>query len=117
MTIFDHAIESDWEEGVETICRYPRRGGSFGVVADGSLIKTMPTAGARRIGAGLNRRLLDHPQGANLVAWANVITSPLVRGVVTAIRWMSPAGPFRQTNVALLDEGIRWVRAELDKPR
>jgi hypothetical protein len=48
---------------------------------------------------------------------AGNVTSPLVRGVVTAIRWMSPAGPFRQTNVALLDEGIRWVRAELDKPR
>jgi hypothetical protein len=45
---------------------------------------------------------------------AFVITSALIRGVLTAILWLQPM-PQAHTVVGSLDEAERWARAQLDR--
>jgi hypothetical protein len=98
--------DADLEEHLLECERLLRREQPFYCIRDLTQIKQVPGATLRRTAATweqANRAAL----GRVLIGVANVSASTLVRGAMTAMRWISPS-PFPETTVSTLQEALRW---------
>jgi hypothetical protein len=94
------------EEHLSECERLLRREQPFFCVRDLTEIKQVPGATLRRTATTweqANRALL----GRVIIGVANVSASTLVRGAMTAMRWISPS-PFPETTVSTLQEAFHW---------
>jgi hypothetical protein len=114
----EESTDEEWRTLMDCLRQCCSRRERFGVIADGARMKKMPTALQRKTGADLamwiKERYPDPPWP--IIAWGNVITSPLVRGAVTAILWVA-APPYPQKAFATWDEAYAWVKAEVAAAR
>jgi hypothetical protein len=106
--ITDAAFRLHLNEYAELI----RRGQRYGVIFDATRA-ARPSATQRRMMASF---MTEHRADlARLcVGGAFVITSPLIRGAMTAILWISPM-PFPHVVVASEAEALGWVRSRLSE--
>jgi hypothetical protein len=101
--------DADLEEHLSECERLLRREQQFYCIRDLTRVKHVPTATMRRSAATweqANRAAL----GRLLIGVANVSASTLVRGAMTAMRWITPS-PFPETTVSTLQEAQRWGEA------
>jgi hypothetical protein len=113
------STDEEWRVLMDHVRACHRRGERFSVIADGTVMKGMPTAKQRKIGADLALWLRENaPKGARwpIMAWGNVITSPLVRGALTAILWIDTP-PHPQKVFATFAEAFAWVKSVTDAER
>lgn len=107
-------IDRDIEDFVAQANAYLARRERFAVVHDATDV-VRPSAIMR---SKLATHIHDHREEmVRYIAASGVVTpSPLVRGAVTAIHWISPA-PFPQRTFATVEEATPWVLAQLDHPQ
>ncbi|HJL18674.1 MAG TPA: hypothetical protein RMH99_23635 [Sandaracinaceae bacterium LLY-WYZ-13_1] len=86
------------------------RGARYGVLFDATTAGR-PPATQRRMMAEFMRRRRDE-LARRCVGGAFVITSPLIRGAMTAILWVAPM-PFQHVIVSSAAEAEGWVRGRL----
>lgn len=98
---------SDLDLHFEEITALATKGEKIAIVIDMTWSGT-PSASQRQYAA---KRLKETyaRAGRNIAGTAHVITSALVRGVLTAVYWLSPP-PFQMTVVATRAEAIDWAR-------
>jgi hypothetical protein len=104
----DHSTDDDWQRVSDLLSAHARAVQKFAVIADASRLTTAPTPRQRRIASDATVEIVRVYPG-RLVAWANVITSPLIRGAATAINWLVRP-PYLVRTVATFDEAMSWLR-------
>jgi hypothetical protein len=110
--------DAEWQLLMDSIRERCKGRERFAVVADGTAMKAMPTARQRKIGAELAIWIEEtKPQPRwPIIAWANVIVSPLVRGAITAILWIKTP-PHPQKHFATWQEAFDWAKSEVAKAK
>jgi hypothetical protein len=109
----EESTNEEWQLFMDHVRACCTRRERFAVIADGSRMRGMPTALQRKMGADLVEWIRkNHPRPWPVVAWANVVTSQLVRGAITAILWLS-SPPHPNKVFATWDDAFTWVKAEL----
>ena len=89
------------------------RGDTFLCIRDLTQIKQVPDAGVRRAAASWEQRH-QVPLGRVLLGVANVSDSKLVRGALTAMRWLSSA-PYPEVSLSTLQEAFQWAETLLSE--
>jgi hypothetical protein len=102
---------TELDEHLEQLIAVARDGGSVAFVID-MTISLVPSAQVRNDIA--KKLAVAYGKAGHRVAGvSHVIVSPLVRGVVTAVHWLSPA-PFPTHVADNLHESVSWARGILE---
>ncbi len=88
-----------------------RAGKRYAVTMDTTATREMPTAKQRKLLADLSRASADESRRW-CVGVAMVVTSAVLRGVMTAVQWAAPA-PTAMIHVPTLKEGVDWCCTRL----
>lgn len=91
----------------DEIRMYAVKGSVIGIVVDMTASGMPPAAHRRHAAVRLREIFLE--LGDRIAGVAHVITSPLVRGLLAGIYWLSPP-PFATIVVKSQDEAIAWTR-------
>ena len=102
----DSISDPGWDEYLETLSRFPDRREKYVTITDARRAAT-PNASQRRRVSELIEREKERTVRWN-VANAVIFTSPLLRGVITAIEWASPS-PVPMKSFATPEEGRAWL--------
>lgn len=105
--------DSDWEVALNEV--WELAGGKRSFVALNVSHPNMdtPTARQRKAVADWNVRYLEAGHDT-ILGWGSVIQSHVLRGVLTAISWLTTF-PYEQKMLGSLDEGVSWARQLLAK--
>ena len=83
----------------------------FATIIDSTPTRGLPSPKLRKILAELSQASADRARDW-CVGTALVVTSPLVRGLFTAVAWVAPS-PTPTVNVATLPEAVDWCLEKL----
>lgn len=111
MCAYDELTTGDVEAMKRGFARAFERGGPFVTWMDGREVNKVPTPATRRAIAEWMRSIESQMREHN-VGSCNLVGSPILRGVVTAIFWIyTPPVPQGVPNS--IDEAKRWCAARL----
>jgi hypothetical protein len=102
---------AEFAEAIVVLERFLGGNEVFGVVNDLSALSTIPDAKQRKRLAE-HLRLYEKAYTRRIAGWANVITSPIIRGVVTALSWWNPLN-HPHVNMGTATEAEAWVLERL----
>lgn len=107
--------DADWQASLDEIGKLAVGRLPFVVLNVSRPDMETPTAKQRKAVADWNAAYIAAGHDT-LLGWGSVIGSHLLRGVITAILWISTP-PYEQKTLANLDEGMAWARQLLARRR
>jgi hypothetical protein len=89
----------------------------YAIIVDAARVGSPPSALQRKAASDFNRDRYDDLK-KHLVGWASVITSPILRGAITAMTWLQPT-PFPQRVFGTIEAAEEWAQGQIaqSKPR
>ena len=98
--------DAEWSAYLERMSTFPDRRERYVTLTDGRNAAT-PNASQRKRASEVIERERERTRRWN-VANALIFTSPLIRGVLTAIEWASPS-PVPMKSFATPDDALAWL--------